>query len=184
MAENDEQERIAALVSIGQLPSRYAFAVDARDLDALVALYVDDVSRPDVEGSGREPLRRHFERVLRAYYRTMHQIVGHQIDLVDVDHATGRVYCRAEHEIGDDWLVAALCYFDEYERRGGVWYFARRTIRLLYRYRPANRPTAPFVGEEETPSLITIPGSWPSWGAFWSRVDPVEVSRLTRQPVP
>jgi len=102
MTDPVDLERLWALLSIGQLPSQYAFAVDSRNLDDLVALYVDDVTRPDMDGSGRHALREHFEPVLRSYYRTMHQMLGHQIDLVDADHATGKVYCRAEHEIGDN----------------------------------------------------------------------------------
>ena len=36
-------ERLESLYELGQLPSRYAIALDARDLDSLVALFVDDV---------------------------------------------------------------------------------------------------------------------------------------------
>jgi hypothetical protein len=39
MRENDRLGRIEAMIEIGQLPPRYAFACDSRDFDALVALY-------------------------------------------------------------------------------------------------------------------------------------------------
>jgi len=181
MTDADRLDRIEARLDIGQLAVRYAFAVDSRDLDALVALYVDDVTRPDVVGVGREPLRRHFEKVLRGFYRTMHQILGHQIDLVAPDRATGKVYCRAEHERGDEWMVLGLCYEDDYERRDGTWYFARRALRPLYRYYAADRPRAPFIEPEEASMRSTLPGAWPTWSAFWAEVPPSEAAGLTRQ---
>jgi len=184
MSNDLELQRLLALVSIGQLPSRYAFAVDSRNMDDVVALYVDDATRPDMEGSGREALRDHFERVLHSFYRTMHQILGHQIDLVDADHATGKVYCRAEHEVGDKWVVATICYFDFYERRDGVWYFASRTPHLLYRHTLADKPSTPFVWGRDRASLETIPGIFPSWAEYWSKVDEATITALTSEPTP
>ncbi len=44
MAKHDDAvERLLAYEEIRQLAARYAVATDARDLDALVALFVDDV---------------------------------------------------------------------------------------------------------------------------------------------
>lgn len=39
----DRLDRVESSLAITQLPSRYAMALDARDLDTLVALFVDDV---------------------------------------------------------------------------------------------------------------------------------------------
>lgn len=39
----DRLDRVESSLAIAQLPSRYAMALDARDLDTLVALFVDDV---------------------------------------------------------------------------------------------------------------------------------------------
>lgn len=181
MPEIDRLDRLDALLQIGQLPSRYAFACDSRDLDALVALYVEDVTRPDVEGVGRAPLKDHFARVLRGYYRTMHQIVGHQIDLVDADHATGRVYCRAEHEKGDQWVDMAILYDDDYERRDGSWFFTRRTLHMLHVTSLEDRPRAPFV-DPWVPERRPLPGWWSSWSGFWAQVPADEVRALTASP--
>jgi SnoaL-like domain len=181
MSQISQLDRIDALLQISQLPSRYAFACDSRDMDALVALYVDDVTRPDVDGVGRSPLKAHFTRVLSGYYRTMHQIVGHQIDLATEIHATGKVYCRAEHERGDDWVDMAILYDDEYERRDGVWYFAKRFLHMLHVTSRTERPRAPFV-PVPTGDRVPLPGWWPSWSQFWSQADEAEVDRLTRQP--
>jgi hypothetical protein len=95
--------------------------------------------------------------VLRGYYRTMHQVVGHQIDLVDADHATGRVYCRAEHEKGDQWVDMAILYDDDYERRDGSWFFTRRTLHMLHVTTLEDRPRAPFV-DSPVPERRPLPG--------------------------
>ena len=90
-------EAAASLVEIQQLPVRYAQAIDARDLEALGALWVGDVWMGTAHGAGAEGVRSYFEPVLRKFHRSIHMIVGHRIDLVDEDHARGHVYCRAEH---------------------------------------------------------------------------------------
>jgi hypothetical protein len=56
MAPADRLDRIESSLAICQLPSRYAMALDARDLDTLVALFVDDVDA-GAQGRGREALQ-------------------------------------------------------------------------------------------------------------------------------
>src|SRR5688500_11496414 len=97
-------EWIESLQDSGQQPPRFAAAVDARDLDGLVGLFVDDV-RCGRWGDGRPALKAFFDSVLRGFYRSIHQVCGHVIDLVDADHATGKVYCRAEHEDSGLWVA-------------------------------------------------------------------------------
>ncbi len=89
-------ERIESQLAIQQIVARYALALDARDLNALVELFVDDVDCGRW-GAGRENLRAFYDKILRNFYRSQHQICGQVIELVDADHATGKVYCRAEH---------------------------------------------------------------------------------------
>nr|WP_231120891.1 nuclear transport factor 2 family protein [Mycobacterium colombiense] len=91
---DERLDRLESSIAIGQLPSRFAMALDARDLDTLVALFVDDVDA-GAEGAGRAALKRWYDRVLRRFYRSIHLICGHHFDLVDADHAIGSVYCRA-----------------------------------------------------------------------------------------
>src|SRR2546421_11304177 len=109
----DGLDGIESRLPIGQLPIRYAIAVDSRDLDGWAACF-----RPDVDmgrrGRGREVLRAHIEPLVRGFYRSIHQICGHRIDFTGPDEATGVVYCRAEHEVGDRWIVMAICYLDDY----------------------------------------------------------------------
>ena len=176
-------DRIESHLAIQQLPSRYALAVDARDLDAWLDLFVEDVDCGR-HGKGREALRRWIDPQLRTFYRSHHQICGHVIDFIDADHATGKVYCRAEHEAYGKWIVMAICYFDTYERRQGRWYFVRRDEQHWYSSDIVERPTGPnfqrWPGKES--QSANLPGRFPSWEQFWSRSDPADIAKLTTEP--
>src|SRR4051812_50101010 len=113
-------DRVESMLEIQQLGVRYAMAIDARDIDAWLALFVEDIDCGR-RGKGREALRGFIEPAVRDFYRTVHTITGHAIDRIDGDVAEGRGYCRAEHEFGDRWVVQAICYFDTYEGRDGGW---------------------------------------------------------------
>lgn len=161
-------ERLASRIEIGELPSRYAMAIDARDVDTLVGLFVDDVAGGR-HGTGREALKAWYLPVLRRFGRSIHLICGHVVDFVDDDHATGLVYCRAEHEDGDGWYVMAMRYEDVYERRDGRWCFARRKEHPWYAVDVLDRPSAPYIrwpGHEMM--RATLPDRFPTWEPFWS----------------
>ena len=180
----DRIERIESQLAIQQLPPRYALAVDSRDLDAWVSLFVEDVDCGR-HGKGREALKRWIDPQLRTFYRSQHQICGHVIDFVDADHATGKVYCRAEHEDSGKWVVMLICYFDTYERRAGRWYFARRQEEHWYSSDIVERPTGPnfqrWPGKEAF--APRLPSRFPTWATFWSQSDPAHVAALTSEPV-
>ena len=73
----DRIERIESHLAIQQLPPRYALAVDSRDLDTWVKLFVEDVNCGR-HGVGREALKRWIEPQLRTFYRSHHQICTHR----------------------------------------------------------------------------------------------------------
>ena len=161
--------RLWAHEQIRQLAARYAVAVDSRDVDALVALFVDDV-RVGRDRSGRAALAESFRASLGAIGVSMLHVGTHVIDLVDDDHATGSVYCLAEVEEDGRVIRQAILYRDTYERRGDEWLFVRRIHELWYGLAldvspldqpPAEWPTRSF-------GRGTVPESWPSWGAFWA----------------
>jgi len=160
-------ERVEAHLAIQQLPVRYALAVDARDLDAWVALFEPDVDMGR-RGRGREVLRRFIEPQVRSFYRSVHQVCGHRIELVTPERARGTVYCRAEHEVGPRWIVMAICYFDDYRRVEGEWYFARRRERHWYAVDAAEHPQAvAFDSWHSSGERPALPHAFPTWAAFW-----------------
>jgi SnoaL-like domain len=163
---------LVAHEQIRQLASRYAIALDARDLDMLVNLFVDDV-RVGRDLVGREALRASFTDQLRDLGITILLVGNHVIDVVDDDHATGIVSCRGEIEMGDQWVVQAIQYHDTYERREGVWLFVRRRHLLFYGADMLDRPIglplahwpASATGKGELPEIL------PTWQAFHRDLD-------------
>ncbi len=180
-------DRVESMLAIQQLAVRYAMAVDARDLDAWLVLFPEDIDCGR-RGKGREVLREFIAPLLRDFYRTVHQIVGHDIEIIDADNARGRVYCRAEHERKDAWIVQAICYFDSYVRKDGVWYFNRREEDFLYTCDHLERPQdARFLRWPGPPPKHNPPmlvGRWESWRAFWADVEDDDIAAVTNHPAP
>jgi ketosteroid isomerase-like protein len=165
----DSVERLIAYEEIRQLAARYALATDARDLDALVALFVDDV-QIGRDAFGRDALRASFDASLRGIGITILNVGTHVIDLVDADHATGHVYCKGEIQVGERWIHQAILYRDTYERRAGHWYFVRRRHDLWYGADVGTNPLglAPANWPEHHDGQGTVPDLFPTWCAFWS----------------
>jgi hypothetical protein len=174
-------DRLESLAAIQQLPIRYAIAVDGRDMDGWVNLFVPDVNCGR-RGSGRAVLKSIIEPQVRSFYRSIHQICGHRVEFDDADHARGLVYCRAEHEDAGKWVVMAIAYFDTYERRDGDWYFVRRREKHWYAADWQERPTAPFTGWAAHPHPPALPQDFDSWNPFWAGTDAEELGRLTALP--
>ena len=162
-------ELLLAYEQIRQLVARYAIATDRRDIDALVALFVDDV-RVGRDTYGRDALRTNLASQLRAIGVSILNVGTHQIDIVDDDHATGHVYCKAEVQDGDRFIQQAIRYDDSYERRHGSWYFVRRRHLLFYGAEVGVNPLtlAPANWPEHHDGLGSIPYADPTWQAFWA----------------
>ncbi|GMU78658.1 MAG: polyketide cyclase [Acidimicrobiia bacterium] len=161
-------ERLLAYEEIHQLAARYAVATDARDLDALVSLFVPDV-RVGRDASGRAALKEFFTQSLRDVGVTILNVGTHAIDLDDADHARGVVYCRAEIQVEDRWVVQAIQYRDTYERRDGHWYFVRRRHLLWYGRDVGTNPLGldPANWPEHHTGWGELPEAAPTWSAFW-----------------
>jgi len=168
-------ERIEAQLAIQQLPVRYAVAVDSRNVDALVELFAVDVNCGRW-GNGRAALKDYFgsANVLSGFYRSVHLVCGHAIDLVDAERATGTVYCRAGHEDKGHWVEMAICYFDRYVKSEGRWCFERREEKHWYSAEWESRPHGPsfqnWPGKYESAKYQPqLPHAWPSWQQYWVR---------------
>jgi ketosteroid isomerase-like protein len=164
---------ISAHEQIRQLACQYAEAVDSRDLPALVALFVEDVQVGRTE-FGRDALAHWFDGVLRTFGVSIHFIGNHRITLEDENRASGVVYCRAEHEVGEAWVSMMIQYWDTYERVDGNWQFRRRREKVWYGVEGAQSPAGPlkdrWPGRE--PQAAALPTAWPSWSQFWAGSGP------------
>ena len=164
----EEVTRLLAYEEIRQLASRYALAIDSRDLDALVALFVDDV-QVGRERQGREALKEDFDRQLREIGTSILFVGNHVIDIEDDETAKGAVYCKGEIQVEDRWVEQAILYKDRYARRDGHWYFVRRVHLLWYGTDFGQNPLGlpPANWPENHSGKGTLPESWESWKRFW-----------------
>ena len=167
LRETDIVAWLVACEEIRQLASRYAVALNHRDLGALVQLFVPNV-RVGRDLIGPEALRDNIAAQLRDGHRTILQVSNHVIDVSDADHASGIVGTRAEIERGDEWIIQVIEYHDVYERRGGHWLFVRRRHHLWYGadmlQRPNDLPPANWPHSQTGRGVLPeIMPSWQSW---------------------
>lgn len=165
-------DRLESAEQIRQLAARYAVALDSRNVAELAGLFVSDVKVGDGR-TGREALANWYDPILRPYGITIHFVGNHVIDFSGPDTATGLVYCRPEHQVGDQWIVMPVVYHDRYQREAdGRWYFRSRKPKPFYsadvRQNPLqvpgrfNFPGNPYV------TAASLPEDWPSWQEFWA----------------
>jgi ketosteroid isomerase-like protein len=171
----DALEELIARDRIHRLADRYALAVDGKDLDALAALFAEDVDNGRY-GPGREGVRTFYDHTLRNFHCSMHFVGNHVIEFDGDDHAHGVVYCRAQHHVlePEHWFDQALAYWDTYERVDDDWYFRRRQLKSWYQQEFGH----PEHGNERLISTATaggsmrgvqMPDSFPAFETFWSR---------------
>lgn len=164
-------DRLESLDEIRQLAHRYALAVDSRNVDDLVELFVEDV-RVGRHDAGRPALRAWFVEALSAVETTIHLVANHVIDFEDADHARGVVYCRDEVERGSEWGIGYIQYWDRYERRDGRWYFLRREFHRWFMVDALTRPSRGAGLDRDGLKTGRLPEAWPSWSRFWDEVAP------------
>jgi SnoaL-like domain len=124
LAQLEADEQIRNLVA------GYARAYDARDLEALAELH-----DPQIRDAAMAALRGRMQPG-RTFHLTAAPVITHH----GPDKAGGVVVCRAEAEVGDEWLVVGVVYTDRYVRRGDRWYLAERQHEIAYASDVLSRP--------------------------------------------
>lgn len=162
-------ERVIFRDEIRQLAYRYAYALDNRDIDELVRLFVPDVQvgRDEV---GHEALEESFRASLSAVGVTFLMVANHTVTFSDPTHAAGRVYCRAHVAEQGRFVEQAIRYDDDYRRHEGQWLFVRRRHQLFYGVPTAEQPMHqdPAGWPASSVGTGTLPEAEPSWGRFWA----------------
>ena len=163
----DALAQLLARDQMRQLAERYALAVDCRDFDSLVALFIPDVHCGRL-GTGREALRQSFVNQMRPGGRGVMLVANHVIDFDDDEHAHGVVYGIAEATMPEGWVRQAIQYHDSYELRDESWLFVRRKHLLWYGvvlpYNPMEQPPAEWPKRQI--GRGTVPDCWESWRRF------------------
>jgi len=165
---DERLDRLESLEQIRQLPHRYALAVDTRNLDDLVELFVEDV-QVGRDKSGRPAMKAWFGDTLARFADSIHFVGNHVIDLDSPDEASGVVTCSDQLEKGPEWHIGYIQYWDQYLRRDGRWYFKRRKLHRWYIVDALARPHhgGGLEADKQALSVNQLPDAWPSWGRFW-----------------
>jgi len=162
-------DRLESYASIQQLVSRYARALDARDMDTVVSYFNPDV-QVGRENRGREALKEWMTTLMSQMHTSVHLVANHVIDFTDADSASGVVYCRDELERTDtgEWLVGTIQYWDDYLRVDGEWCFDRRRLHRWYLVDALERPSpGAGVNTFDHISERTLPDAYTTWAPFW-----------------
>jgi hypothetical protein len=161
--------RLEAIDDIRQLAHRYGLAVDTRNMSDLADLFVSDV-RVGREETGRTALAAWYARSLERFGTSIHFIGNHVIDILSPDTASGVVTCRDELEVGGEWQVGMIQYWDQYRRENGQWLFQRRKLHRWYLVDALVRPGWGLGVNADDVSLRTpqLPDAWPSWNEYWA----------------
>jgi hypothetical protein len=165
---DERLDRMESYAAIQQLVSRYARALDARDIDGVASLFDPDV-QVGTEAGGRDALKGHLSSLMSEMRTSVHLVGNHVIDFLDADHATGVVYCRDELEQADtgEWRVGAIQYWDDYARLAGEWCFRRRRLHRWYMVDWLDRPAQGKGVNLYSLRERQLPDAYPTWQQFW-----------------
>lgn len=171
MSQVDAIERAVARDEIRQLAYRYASAIEKRDVDAMVDLFVPH-ARFGAYGEGADALRRLMHESTDGLVFAVILIANHLIDVESRDRATGEVWARCVAQTERDGFVEQLIkYEDRYERHEGRWLFLHRRHRLWY---GVAQPDSPLRQESaEWPAhqvgIGDVPLADPRFLEWWRR---------------
>jgi len=126
-------EEMADRAALQNLVWTYCHAIDRRDYALLRTLYhedaVDDHS-PMYCGPASGFID--WLPAMMEHWEATAHIIGNMLFLVDGDRAEGELISTAYHRTKDGAreFIAYGRYIDQYEKRGGVWKFLRRSLVL------------------------------------------------------
>jgi ketosteroid isomerase-like protein len=154
-------DRLEGRAEIAELCTNYCTACDDRDMVLLESCFTEDVRLlsldRQMDATGRAEAMAMFEKMLSirgpAFHWTHDRII--RFDDQDVDAATGLVLAHAETTPHGYASIAGIRYNDAYQREGGRWKFAARTLSFLYYMKMAD-----FIAHFPTRERMGLGGNW------------------------
>jgi hypothetical protein len=173
MDTNDILRRLYDVHRIQQLAIEYAIAMDGRDLERVVGLFVPDVRT--AHGVGRAALGDQLDSAMRTSRLSVMSVSNHLITFDSDDGgaddlARGVVYCRAVADFDGTMVEQLIRYDDRYAVVDGAWKYRTRLHRLWWGVEMAERPLdqPPANWPTHHTGVGTLPDELPSWTEFWS----------------
>lgn len=168
----ERMDRSESYEQIRQLAYRYAVSVDSRDMKTLAGLFAEGAVFGG-QSMTTEEIEARFGNMLAESPLSILNVGNHLIDLDadDANKAKGTVYCRAEIEDGERWLVQQIVYLDTYVRQKGKWLFWERQHLLFYGADLLQRPIGlhPAGKPENQDGKGSMPQIWPTYGEYWKK---------------
>jgi 3-phenylpropionate/cinnamic acid dioxygenase small subunit len=131
----DELESRAA---IRDLVTDYCRGFDSHNWEQFISIWHEDavweIGPPFGTFENHEGIRQAVEEVLYPAWRETHHLTSNlKLDFADADHCSGvcDVDCMGATADNIVQMISAT-YSDEFERRGGAWKIARRTVKIHY----------------------------------------------------
>jgi hypothetical protein len=126
-------QEAADRAALSQLVAAYGHAIDRRDYRLLDLLYHEDAiddHRPYFYGSARDYVA--WVPLMMANWKATSHVMMGSVFMIDGDYAEGITSARAWHRTldGQNDFTAWGRYVDQYERRDGIWRFAKRMFVL------------------------------------------------------
>lgn len=164
-------ERVIAVTEIRDLASRYASAIEARDVDAMIDLFAPH-ARFGRYGEGPEALRRLMEATMEGSVFAVILVANHLIELESPDRARGEVWAHCYAQTAAEGFVEQLIkYEDRYVLVDGMWRFLRRRHGLWYgvahRESPLRQGAANWP--ERQVGIGDVPLADPEFVRWWER---------------
>ena len=122
--------RIEDRAEIQELGQRYCRYIDDNDWARLRTLFTDGAAMAGQTGG--DAVVATLRAIRSGYGRTIHTAHGLVLEELGDDHARGYVPSSAQLDIGGEFVVSAIRYFDTYAKVGGAWRFASRDLRFVY----------------------------------------------------
>jgi hypothetical protein len=122
--------RIEDRAEIQELGQRYCRYIDDNDWTRLRTLFTDGAAMAGQTGG--DAVVATLRAIRSGYGRTIHTAHGLVLEELGDENARGYVPSSAQLDIGGEFVVSAIRYFDTYAKVGGAWRFASRDLRFVY----------------------------------------------------
>lgn len=137
MSDSQRVDELLSRAAIAELVAEYCHGCDACDEERFAAIWHDDarlsLGPPFGEPVG-EQIRDALHGIRRAFPDIRHWTTNLVLEFTSSDSARGEcaTLCEAIDRQGGRSLISAT-YHDRFERREGIWKFARREVVLNHR---------------------------------------------------
>tara|TARA_R110002110_G_scaffold362241_1_gene572075 strand:- start:164114 stop:164602 length:489 start_codon:yes stop_codon:yes gene_type:complete len=132
-------DELESRTAIRDLASDYCHGFDKRDYERFLGIWWEDcvwnIGPPFGEFEGHDGIQTAVKEVLWPAWDESHHVTTNlRIEFVDADSASAMcdVDCVGRLAGEDTCTIVGATYYDDLQRRSGVWKIAQRTVKIHY----------------------------------------------------